>query len=329
METLSKGPRTGVGKFLEYLPIILIAAIAFYFWGSISGFVRRTVKDTADILWYGIPTAFVLLFLWHKWAFVKMSYHALFGKIEKLFIKMDPLSYMDRYADLLDKKRQNLDLSIQRLQGKKAQMQRRITGLEENIRMNLKKGTAAKNDGQEKLAILCGTKVAGDKESIRLFTPLYTRIDKNLKMMTDLSENWKFSGETLRYEIERKRTEYEVIKEIVGGLRNAEDMINSNSEEARIYGLSLQALEEKASQGLGYIEDFDRRSKDVIDGISLDKQMLKDEGLKALEEYMQNGTLVMPDFTNFELTNNPAAQVSPVTVQAAPKFNILNKNNNQ
>lgn len=255
------------------------------------------------------------------WGFFK----TLSWKFTSFLIKMDPLSVMDRYADYLVKKLANLNDSIKIVQGKEEKLLRKINTLEDEVRKNLKLGKAAIETGKNSQASLYGTKVAGDKQSILILTPLHQRACRSLKFMTTLSENWKYGIEKLRYEIDRKRSEYEIIKEVARGLKSADDFINSDNEAVRLYGEGVKALEESLTQKIGYIEEFERISKPLMDGMEIEKKAANDEGLAELEKYMENGNLLLPDFSattnlEYEMVPGSSAQLQP----EKKKFNLKN-----
>jgi chromosome segregation ATPase len=204
---------------------------------------------------------------------------------------------MDRYVDYLRKKLTGLNATITVLVGKKSKLDRNVASLQEKIEQNAKLGAAAIKQGLQNEASAYGVKVQTDRNTIGLLLPLQMRLNKSLDFLTALSENWKFGIEKLEYQIQGKRTEYEIIKEATKGLKNAEDFINSDNEAARIYGQSLKALEESVTQKIGYIEEFERKSKGLMSSISIEKQSIQDEGLRELEKYMKDGNLVLPDFS--------------------------------
>jgi len=249
------------------------------------------------MVFIGGPLVLAALYVINNPLFIWGFFKTLSWKITKFWIKMDPLSVMDRYVDYLRKKLVNLNKSIQVVRGKEEKLIRKIVTLEEEVKKNLRLGKAAIQTGNNAQASLYGTKVAGDKQSIQIFTPLHEKAEKSLNFMTSLSENWKYGIEKLTYEIDRKRTEYEIIKEVTKGLKTVDDYINSDNEAVRIYGESIRVLEEEVTQRIGYIDEFERLSKPLIDGMEIEKKATNDEGLEALEKYMESGDLLLPDFS--------------------------------
>lgn len=277
-----------------------------------------------------IPLATVLvggfLYVMANRSLLWMGYKNLCKKLSNAIVKSDPLGFMDRYVELLIEKLANLNKTIEVLRGKKIRLDREVNQLESDITSDLRLAKAAIEQDKKQQASVFGTKVAGNRETLTLLAPLQARTEKSLNFMTSLAENWGFSIEKLQFTVSRKRKEFDIIKETVKGLKSADDLINSNSEEAQVFGMSIKALEDSVTEKMGYIEEFERRSKGTLDSIAIEKQAQTDEGLKIIEDYMKNGNLELPDFSD---TAAPQFKANPVPVamsgNAASKFNLLKK----
>lgn len=302
--------------------VLLLGAI----WGAIK-LINPFMADLKDLLqnfWWcvglGVPAVFLVLYLinnpWVIWGlFTTIS-----RKLTYFLVKMDPLSVMDRYVDYLKKKRANLGVTIEVLRGKKIKLDRIVSEKEANVQKNLALGKSAYgNEKTRNAAALYGVKVQTDKEALEMFRPMQERTDKSLTFLQELDDNWKYSTEKLEYQIAGKREQYEIIKETTKGLKTAEALINSDNEAARLYGMSVKALEESVTQKLGYIDEFERKSKDFRTNIAIEKQAVQDEGLKILEDYMNSEKLKL-DFSDAETI--PFEEV-PGSLAAPKKYNLL------
>lgn len=327
METLpsSGGGKSGlIEKLIRYLPIIAIGVGLFYFWGVIVPFVEETLKNTLLTVVYGIILAGTIgpIILYPKvfW----MGYKSFCKKLTSLLIKMDPLSYMDRYVDTLSEKLDNLNGIKVQLQGRQVAAERRIKALQQEVQDHLHRGQAALKQNNQSIASLEGTRLEGAKKSIALYTPNYERMTKSLTFLNALSENWGMSIIQLREEIARKREEFEVLRDEAKALHQAEEFLSGNTPEGQIYQESLKALEYTVTQKIAYIEDFEKRSKNIMDGITVDNQATHDEGLAALEAYMKDDKLLMPNSYAVPKFNTAVAQeVQYEEVKEKKSFNLL------
>lgn len=293
------GNLSPLGKFLGWLPFIAGGIAVFWFWGSIVPFVKNTLKDTVLSLVYGGILAVTLLTLWHKWEFISMSYKVFLNKITGFFIKMDPLSYMDRFADILTQKLRNLRAAIVSLKGEKISLERQIAEETQNMEKNLKMAKAFLDAGNKAKAGYHSGIAQGCKESIMLYTPNMKRMTSSLKFMEAMDENWDLSISSMRQLIDRKRREWKVLKRNAAVLKQSEEFLRGDTEEGRIYQESIKALEQQVSEKIAYIEDFEKRAKPIMEGAEMEKTIREQDGLAFLDEYMHNDKLLMPDFSNW------------------------------
>ena len=317
----------GAQKFFAYA---LMAVAAFFVIKGVNRWILPEleffVKHLALTMAIGaIPVYLIGYAITHPliiWGFFKtLSY-----KLTYWLIKQDPLSVMDRYVEYLKKKLGELGATVKILTGKKIKLDRKIAELQGRMEDNLKLGNSAIKQGKTTAASTFGTKVQTDENTLGLLIPLQTRINKSLGFLQGLQENWQYGIEKLEYQIDGKRQEYEIIRETTKGLKSTEAFINSDNEAARAYGMGLKALEEEVTQKLGYIEEFNRNSKGIMDAINIEKQSNQDEGLAKLEKYMQNGKITMPDFSKIGGIQDIDYQTVPVqSSNGASKFNLLGK----
>lgn len=288
------GLMAGVG----YLGFVILAAML----PTLIAAAESLVLLVGMAIVFGLPALYMITNPLVVWGFFK----TLAWNFTKFMIKMDPLSVMDRYVEYLRKKLKGLGVAIEILTGKRDKLSRKIDDLNVTITENVKFGKAAQSQGQNAAAGTYGIKIQTDRSTLNLLTPLLARANKNLDLMQRLAENWGVSIEQLTYQIQGKRAEYEIISETFKGLKTAEDFINSDNDAAKLYGQSVIELENQVTQRMGYIEEFERKSKGLMTNISIEKQANMDAGLAELQSYMEGGQLMLPDFSqNIQL---PAAK---------------------
>ena len=264
---------------------------------------------------FGLPALYMITNPLVVWGFFK----TLAWNFTKFLIKMDPLSVMDRYVEYLKKKIEGLGKAIEGLTGKRDKLSRKIDELNDTIAENTKFGKAAVAQGKNAAAGTYGIKIQTDRSTLNLLTPLLQRANRNLELMQQLSENWSTSVEQLTYQIQGKRAEFEIISETYKGLKTAEDFVNSDSTAAKLYGQSVLELENQVTQRMGYIEEFERKSKGLMSNISIEKEANMDAGLAELQQTMESGQLMLPDFSQ-SIQLPTATQFA--TVPAGGKFKL-------
>lgn len=262
--------------------------------------IENSLLKTLAIAAIATPIAFVVGYVLLNPMFVWMSYLGIVRKITSFFIKMDPLSYMDSYADLIESKLRKLrDIVIVSLLGKQKSLQRLINEAKDTATKEAKLGLAAREIGNKNQMALHGNAVANAKSTVDTFTPLLNSLNQKIDFLQKLAENWDYSAQQLRQTIDVKRREYQVLSTTVAGLKEAESWINSDNEAARVYAESVKALEENVTQKLGYIDQFESNSKGLMETMALEKEVRTTDGIAALDAFDENQQFFLPtDWNN-------------------------------
>lgn len=263
-----------------------------------------------NIVLVGAPAVFLTLFVLQNPTFLWMGYKTLCRKITSFFIRMDPLSFMDRYVDLLRTKRKGLQASKTQLNAKRIELERDMEALKKSVDEKMRRSKAAKSMGDMVQAAHESDLAMTDKGSFDLFAPILFKMKNNLIFLDKLDENWGRSIEKLSHTVEAKRKEFLTLKTMAKALNCAEEFAKGDTEANRIYKESVLALEERVTQSLAYIEQFETDSKGVMKSIELEKQMNSDEGLELLEQYEKNGSLFLEeDYSKFQIKIDPSADL--------------------
>jgi hypothetical protein len=301
-------------KPLEKLIRLAIPAALIYGGIMLFNAFAPTLIEFFNNFWHivmvGAPAVFLSLYVLQNPTFLWMGYKTLCRKITSFFIKLDPLSFMDRYVDLLREKRKGLQLSKTNLKAKKIELERECARLKSEITEDLKMSKAALITGDKQLAGHKSGLAATLKGSYDLYTPILAKMETNLTFLNELDENWGFSIEKLSLTVEAKRKEFVMLKTMAKALGAAEEFAKGDTEANRIYKESVAALEENVTRKLAYIEEFENNSKGVMKSMNLEKQMMNDEGLDLLSKYEKEGSVFLnDDYSKFEMKIDPTTDL--------------------
>lgn len=296
MQMLNSPNEHPAEKYVRWIIPALLVGAGIMFFNKIAGTLIHFFDNIASLMGSvaaaGVMTLVVglpILYVIQNPALVSTFWRAISRKITAWFVKLDPLSFMDAFIEKLKEKRANLQRVKVKIEGRKVKLERKIQDLNKAMQFNMKKASAAKTVGNIEVASMLSRKASGDGESIKLYRPLYERMEKYLTFFEKLDNTLATTIEGTEYEVARKREEYLTIKDAYKGLSDAEIFINSDNEDAKVFQMSLAALEENVTQKIAYIDDFEKRSKGMLDDMDVEKQMMNDEGLRLLEEFEQNG----------------------------------------
>jgi hypothetical protein len=289
----------GTEKFFRILILAAIGAGIFAAWGTIVPFILETVKNTIGL---AICLAFVGLVVLN-FNTIKLWYFGFAKKLSSLLISIDPLSVMDGYLITLRKKYANLEEVRKIIEGKKIELTRLMQSKQQQAEEYKRLAISAQNAKEMPTAQLNANKLLQVNKTLELYAPIYRKYETNTKFLAELSENWKFSIDNLEFTIQNKREEFESIKAMFKGLKSAEDFLNSDSDEARIFGQSIKALEADVSLKLASIEDFEKKAEPIMTNIRVAKGADNADALKLLESLTKDNSLKLPDYQKISVTN--------------------------
>ncbi len=289
--------------------------------------LTQFVTSADDLLWktlrfaaVAIPTAwFAWYAITHPFMISSMS-AKLSWALTVFFIKMDRLSVMDRRADYLAQKVKNVTEIKTRLSTRYNIATKEIDALKESIAKNKRLGSAALDEGDKKQASLFGFKVTTDLNSLNSRQPDVVRLKTNIEFLGEQAENWQFGVDTLRYFITSKKAEYQTKKEMAEAVGELQEFINGDTESAKAYDEALRQVDELCATYTAQVDEFENKTKDLMNGVKIEKRMFENEGLAAIEEFRKNGGLKLPDFTTV-LTDGKTPELSANTNTSKYTFN--------
>lgn len=278
------------------------------------------------VILLGLPLLFIALWAVSNKGLIWMTYKNLCRKITEALIKIDFLSYIDSYIEILEEKLGNLRKNKDTLAGRYKAFQKNIETVENDAQYNLKLAQAAKKQGDMTTAEYHASMATTSKNSLERLLPVATRMEKNLDLLEKLEENWTMSIGKLKHEVKIRRSEYEHMREVAKTLGNVEAFMRGDSEEARVFNASLVELDNQLADKVARIEAFEKRSKNMMNQIDLEKQMNADEGMLLLEQFEQHGNeIFLPaDYSKQAITVN-AQVISSQPLKTSQFGNLLKK----
>lgn len=297
MKFFNKDPKS---PFLEKALRLIIPAGLI--WGGIKlwNYIAPSVLTAITNIWWlialGTPLAMLVGYVALNPKVCWMWYLGLCKKVTGWIIKMDPLSIMDGYLAILRRKYKNLQATMITLKGKQTELQRLIAAKKKDYKEFSDDAVSAQQIGEKTVAATKMNMAMACDTSVKLYQPILDKYNKNITFLDELSDNWGSSIETLAFNIQSKRDEYQTMKAMFRGLQSAEDFISADSAEAQAYGQSLKALEEDVCSKIAYIDDFEQKAKPIMSSIRVEKQTENNQAMAALEGLMRDKNLIMPEY---------------------------------
>lgn len=229
----------------------------------------------------GIPMLFLVMNYQILWEYMKK----LSWDMTKKIISSDPLWHMYRYYDYLVDKTEKLEKSIREVStirrvnaDKVVELQGRLEAYSKQLQY------IKKEDLQYKIT---SSKVASTQKSIDRIVPIIDTIDKQLAQLKQVLQFWKADNQVLKVELDNKKQEYEMLRELSGATETASAWLGDNSEEIKQFKESLNQMEKSIATYTVNIETFDEKVLPKLTEANSNLMVSAEEGEKIIERLKQ------------------------------------------
>jgi hypothetical protein len=274
-----------------------IAAVIFYFWGSIVPFVMSTVQNTLWLGIYGVGLAALIYMILDPRMrnLVFFAYKSVMRSITGLFVEIDPIGILKTYVDSLQTSLGKLSQQIGVLKGQRSQLTQLMNSNASEIATNMKLAEQAKKQGQDSQIVLFTRKAARLQESNEKYDVLAKRIDVMERILNKMHENSGILLEDTRDQVKVKEQERKAIRTSHSAMRSAMSVLTGDPDKRAMFEMAMESINNDVASKVGEMERFMEMSSSIMNTIDLQNGVFEDEGMKMLEEWEQKSTLMLLD----------------------------------
>jgi archaellum component FlaC len=299
MESFTPSSKTHPLEYIFRLILIGIPITLFVlFFNKIAPIFTDFFENIWKLIGLGLPLVLIALYIIKHPDFIWMSCKNISRWITTKLITIDPLAYMDSYVELLQKKRGNLQTSKENLVAAKANLGLQMDKTQHDADILLKKAKAATQliPPDKEAASNYASMAQGDLETLAVYKPNFTLLERNIGFLDKLDKNWGYSIDKLKHEIERLRTQYKTMKTTAEAMNQAREFANGDTEAAKNYNIAVTALETSLTHKIAAIEEFEKNVQPIMNDIDIEKKMQENDGMDLLNKYMANpDSIMLPD----------------------------------
>lgn len=240
------------------------------------------------------------------------GYKSIMRSITGIFVNLDPIGILKSYVDDLTNNLRKMSSQIASLRG---QMRKLSTLMQENqkeIENNMKLAALAKQKGNDKQVMLSSRKAARLKESNAKYHALHGKIEVMYKILTKMYQNSEILLEDTKDQVNLKEQERKAIRASHSAMKSAMSVISGDPDQRAMFDMALESIADDVANKVGEMERFMEMSSSFMDSVDLQNGVFEEEGLKMLEKFEKESTLLLmgsPDETSGTLDlNQPKAQ---------------------
>ncbi len=220
-------------------------------------------------------------------------YKSVMRWITGIFVTIDPIGILKNYVeDLQD----NLGKMSKQIGGLRGQMRKLKTIMEENdkeINNHMLIARKAKEQGNDKHMLLSSRKAARLKESNEKYQALHSKMTVLYRVLNKMYQNSEILLEDTKDQVKLKEQERKAIRASHSAMKNAMDIISGSGSKREMFDQALESIADDLANKVGEMERFMEMSSTFMDSVDLQNGVFEEEGLKMLEKWEKESTLML------------------------------------
>lgn len=212
-----------------------------------------------------------------------------------LFVQIDPIAILKNYVEDMAANLKKMNKQILQLRGQMHKLKELILINQKEIKSNLTLANEAKQSDQKSQMILRSRKAGRLKESNIKYSDLYNKMEVLYRVLKKMYENSEILKEDVADQVEIKEQELKAMKASHSAMSSAMNVIRGNSDKRAMFEMALEAVADDVSNKVGEMERFMEMSESFMGSIDLQNGIFEEEGLKMLEQWEKENSLLLLD----------------------------------
>jgi len=152
---------------------------------------------------------------------------------------------------------------------------------------------AAKEKGMERQLLLSSRKAARLKDSNEKYASLLKRMDVLYRILNKMHQNSEILLEDTKDQVALKEQERKAIRTSHSAMKSAMSVISGDPDQRAMFDAAMEAVADDVANKLGEMERFMEMSSDFMNSIDLQKGIFEEEGMKMLEKWEKESSLLL------------------------------------
>lgn len=220
-------------------------------------------------------------------------YKSVMRKITGMFIQIDPIGILKSYVQDLENNLKKLSRQIGSLRGQMRRLQTLVEENEKEIESNMLLARKARETDQENQLLLASRKAARLKESNQKYEALHGKMTILYRVLSKMYSNSEILLEDTKDQVKLKEQERKAIRTSYSAMKNAMDIISGSGSKREMFDAALENIADDLANKVGEMEHFMEMSSSVMESVDLQSGVFEEQGLKMLEEWEKNSTIML------------------------------------
>ncbi|NRB64890.1 MAG: hypothetical protein HRU40_18030 [Saprospiraceae bacterium] len=222
-------------------------------------------------------------------------YKSVMRKVTGWFVTIDPIGILKNYVEDLSDNLQKMRKQIGVIRGQMRKLQTLMEDNNKEIQKNMKMAAAAKEAGKEKQMLLSSRKAARMKETNAKYQQLLNKMEVLYRILSKMHTNSEILLEDTKDQVKLKEQERKAIRTSHSAMKSAMSVISGDPDKRAMFDMAMEAVADDVADKVGEMERFMEMSANFMDSIDLQNGIFEEEGLKMLEQWQKDSTLMLLD----------------------------------
>lgn len=224
---------------------------------------------------------------------VSYMYKSVMRWITGLFVTIDPIGILKNYIEDLRDNLAKMSKELGSIRGQMRKLKSMVTENNSEIENNLLIAKKAKELGDQKAMLLSTRKAARLKETNSKYTALHSKMSVLYKVLSKMYTNSEILLEDTEDQVKVKEQERKAIRASHSAMSEAMSIIKGDTDKRAMFDQAMEAIADDVSNKVGEMERFMELSSDFMSSVDLQNGVFEEKGLKMLEEYEKQSTLLL------------------------------------
>ncbi|MEL6390003.1 MAG: hypothetical protein AAFQ02_07555 [Bacteroidota bacterium] len=256
--------------------------------------------------------------------------------ITGLFVQIDPIAILKNYVEEMSANLKKMNKQILQLRGQMHKLKELMLNNQKEIKSNLTQANQAKKEANKQMVILKSRKAGRLKESNMKLEDLYRKMEVLYRVLKKMYENSEILKEDVADQVEIKEQELKAMKASHSAMASAMSVIRGDKDKRAMFEMALEAVADDVSAKVGEMERFMEMSESFMQSIDLQNGIFEEEGLKMLERWEKENSLLLsdekhallledgsPEDGTLDLNNNNESLVSAERIERANQYDSM------
>ena len=222
-------------------------------------------------------------------------YKSIMRWVTGLFVTIDPIGILKNYVEDLEDSLGKMSKQIGNLRGQMRKIKTLMEDNDKEINQNLLIAKKAKEQGNEKHMLLSSRKASRLKESNEKYSELHNKMTILYRVLDKMYKNSEILLEDTKDQVKLKEQERKAIRASHSAMKNAMDIISGSGSKREMFDAALESIADDLANKVGEMERFMEMSSSFMDSVDLQNGVFEEEGLKMLEQWEKQSTLMLLD----------------------------------